>query len=482
MTKRVVENFDVEFDEASTIEEAIEVLHDSYRGTRQDKYEVIFLDHALVDHDGSSIVVNSLRTASSPHIPIVLTSTGMLNGEPIVDLQQLKVDLYVSAVLLKPLSFDEVREEFQKLGLLTLGGTISPAPPAGRSEPREASGLRKYRSTYTEQEALKSDTNSDGIQSSLQRRETFYSDGDGDVVCENNSAFKRILVIEDSEAYSKVLVKHVQSLGFEYVTCNVRQNAINVLQKDTSFCVILINLSMSRLDGISTIDYVRNTMHLKIPIVFMIKPEMLSHWPESKNEDEDLNSFALRHNVDLALKKPVTMEVLSEALESLNIQPSNEQFRNKLIAVEETGSPDLRSDAKETTLTAENADLKYVNMSDDEKIEMSVRRRSRSSFGSEDELYTKIQEIEQEEVASSISEKSLAESKPLECQEGTLGSKKSAEDLHELVRSSSTKSQKINKPIKCEENEVKTTSDGQRRSRATSFHAGDEYDPTSGNF
>ena len=120
MTKRVLQKFRFDYDEAATFQEAIDILQDSYAASSVDEgYDIVFLDHIFVDNQGSSKSCGEiLREASSQSMPVCLLSNGMSNGEPISDFLQLKEESGATVVLLKPVIADEVYAELLRLKVI----------------------------------------------------------------------------------------------------------------------------------------------------------------------------------------------------------------------------------------------------------------------------------------------------------------------------------------------------------------------------
>ena len=83
---------------------------------------------------------------------------------------------------------------------------------------------------------------------------------------ENKPQNIKILVAEDI-ALNQLLIKLILSdFGFE---CDIAENGKIVLKKlqEKEYDVILMDLQMPEMNGFETTDYIRNTMHLKIPII-----------------------------------------------------------------------------------------------------------------------------------------------------------------------------------------------------------------------
>ena len=416
MTKRVLQKFSFDYDEAATFQEAIDILQDSYAASSVDEgYDIVFLDHIFVDNQGSSKSCGEiLREASSPSMPICLLSNGMSDGEPISDFSQVKEESGVSAILLKPMIADEVYGELLRLKVIisdvnnTDGGgrsekvwPISPQPPTKGEAIDVNTGIRKYRSArgsfsgdndLVAEEKSPAPTHSYPPLSSptVGQMEREMGIENLDNICSKSK--KQILIADDSCTCRKVLSRHVQLLGFEPVSCQNGLEALELLKKQ-EFVAILMDLSMPKLDGISTTHIIRDELKSKTPIIIIsslihndvllekneyLLESKLSELSKSENALLELMSFAVNNGADYAMKKPVTVGDLSQVFEKLQIMPSAEDFHEVLVAVE-SESPQMSPNVKaliEMRAGSTRADSRNV-------------RRSRSSFASADEYMSK---------------------------------------------------------------------------------------------
>ena len=81
----------------------------------------------------------------------------------------------------------------------------------------------------------------------------------------------RALVVDDSDAARDILERILERAGFEVLTANDGEQAIEIARKDpAAFDVALIDLVMSKVDGVTTI---RNIARLqggsRVPLIPM---------------------------------------------------------------------------------------------------------------------------------------------------------------------------------------------------------------------
>ena len=82
----------------------------------------------------------------------------------------------------------------------------------------------------------------------------------------NETRKLKVLVAEDI-ALNQVLIKIIlEDFGFE---CEIAENGKIILEKlkKAEYDITLMDLQMPLMDGFETTDYIRNTMHLQIPII-----------------------------------------------------------------------------------------------------------------------------------------------------------------------------------------------------------------------
>jgi PAS domain S-box-containing protein len=130
---------------------------------------------------------------------------------------------------------------------------------------------------------------------------------------------KRILVIDDNEAASIVLVDLLEHMGLDVTAVPSGEAAIECVQQQATigqpFELLLIDWQLTGIDGVET---VRRIKELNIPTAFMV---MVSGY-----DTDSLLPLAAAVGVDQVLLKPVNPTKLAEALMSFYVdatQPNN---------------------------------------------------------------------------------------------------------------------------------------------------------------
>ena len=85
---------------------------------------------------------------------------------------------------------------------------------------------------------------------------------------EYDFSLHRLLLIEDNVANRKLAEKVLLNLGLEVISAENGMEGIELL-KHQLFDIILIDLQMPVMDGYTTTAYIRNKLHLKLPIIAM---------------------------------------------------------------------------------------------------------------------------------------------------------------------------------------------------------------------
>ncbi|MEL6131821.1 MAG: ATP-binding protein [Bacteroidota bacterium] len=117
---------------------------------------------------------------------------------------------------------------------------------------------------------------------------------------------KRALLADD-DAYNRELVSFILSeLQIEVVQAANGQEVVEILQKDTRFDVILMDLQMPERDGISATIYVRKTLALDLPIVALTA---------TTSQREITHAYSV--GMDSYLLKPFRPEALQDTLITL---------------------------------------------------------------------------------------------------------------------------------------------------------------------
>jgi len=117
---------------------------------------------------------------------------------------------------------------------------------------------------------------------------------------------KRALLADD-DAYNRELVSFILSeIQMDAVQAANGQEVVEILQKDTEFDVILMDLQMPERDGISATIYVRKTLGLDLPIVALTA---------TSSQREITHAYSV--GMDSYLLKPFRPEALQDTLITL---------------------------------------------------------------------------------------------------------------------------------------------------------------------
>lgn len=80
---------------------------------------------------------------------------------------------------------------------------------------------------------------------------------------------KKFLVAEDNEVNQKVIRHVLQKAGGTVDVANNGAEAVFYLKKNSNYDLIIMDLQMPEMDGYTATKYIRNEMHLSIPIIAM---------------------------------------------------------------------------------------------------------------------------------------------------------------------------------------------------------------------
>lgn len=83
---------------------------------------------------------------------------------------------------------------------------------------------------------------------------------------------KKILVIDDSAVFRKIVSVHLKSASFELIEAVDGQDALNKL-KETKVDLIVSDMNMPNMDGISFIKNVKNDPNHKFTPIIMLTTE-----------------------------------------------------------------------------------------------------------------------------------------------------------------------------------------------------------------
>jgi len=119
----------------------------------------------------------------------------------------------------------------------------------------------------------------------------------------------RALLIEDDSVLAETLSDYLTEVGFDVDFAYTGTQALEVL-KTHRFDVIILDVQMPSLDGISTCKAIRDELHLETPVLFLTARDTL---------EDKLAGFTV--GGDDYLIKPFAPEELSARLKALNARP-----------------------------------------------------------------------------------------------------------------------------------------------------------------
>jgi signal transduction histidine kinase len=131
--------------------------------------------------------------------------------------------------------------------------------------------------------------------------------GGGD---KNQSFSGKILVVDDEEPVRKVAVKIFQSIGFEVRQAVDGQDALDLLKEDSDYQLILLDMTMPRVDGVEVLHEVRK-LYPPIKILFT-----------SGFSERDLSRRFQQVSPDGFVPKPFRAEMLVEKVRAI-LAPEN---------------------------------------------------------------------------------------------------------------------------------------------------------------
>ncbi len=139
----------------------------------------------------------------------------------------------------------------------------------------------------------KSSTNSQSIlQNSVQPAESSTTQPNTNQATKVSQNAKRILIVEDEKDYRDVLVEILQAEGFSVLQAEDGQQALDVM-KNTDVDLILLDMLMPKMDGVTFLYYLRNTLNKKyIPII------ILTNFTEAAYP-EDVADYIIKSNTSL---------------------------------------------------------------------------------------------------------------------------------------------------------------------------------------
>lgn len=121
---------------------------------------------------------------------------------------------------------------------------------------------------------------------------------------------KKILIIDDDNFLIKLMEMSLKSEGYEVVTANHGKKAIEILSDNPQVDMIVVDLMMPELDGLSFLHWLRKEAKLTIPT--LVQTGMANE--KIKQQAKDAGSTAL---INKPVKVPVLLEKIKELENSL---------------------------------------------------------------------------------------------------------------------------------------------------------------------
>lgn len=82
---------------------------------------------------------------------------------------------------------------------------------------------------------------------------------------------KKILVVEDEKQYREVLSERLLQEGYDVLQAENGQTALNIL-KNTDAHLILLDMLMPQMDGVTFFYHLKNTLKKEIPVIIRNVP------------------------------------------------------------------------------------------------------------------------------------------------------------------------------------------------------------------
>ncbi len=170
---------------------------------------------------------------------------------------------------------------------------------------------------------------------------------------------KKILLAEDSDLNQLVAVKTLSHYDVEVTVVANGQEAIDELQKN-KFDLILMDLQMPIMDGLTTTNYIRQTLKLNIPIIALTANAFKSHIDSCM--DAGMNDFIIKpfeeHSMVMIIIRVLSkvkqqhtlstethisdtsnMDTLYSLQKLLALSHGDEEFINKMMTIFVTNTP-----------------------------------------------------------------------------------------------------------------------------------------------
>lgn len=115
-----------------------------------------------------------------------------------------------------------------------------------------------------------------------------------------------ILVIEDNKGYSGLLEKKLSTEGFNVILAKDGEEALDLIKINNDINLILLDLIMPKMDGLTFYYNLKNKLKKHIPII------VLTNVSDATGYDPDLKDVLIKANVSID-------DVVKKVKESLNI-------------------------------------------------------------------------------------------------------------------------------------------------------------------
>ncbi|MFC3157373.1 Response regulator receiver domain-containing protein [Chryseobacterium arachidis] len=118
---------------------------------------------------------------------------------------------------------------------------------------------------------------------------------------------KKILIVDDDPRNIFALKLTLKSRGYQTESCTMAQEAIEILEKDNQFDVVLMDMMMPEMDGYQAIKIIKETPSIsKIPVIAVTAQAM----PEDRQKCLDAGAQDY-------VSKPIDVDQLITAIEKL---------------------------------------------------------------------------------------------------------------------------------------------------------------------
>ncbi len=117
----------------------------------------------------------------------------------------------------------------------------------------------------------------------------------------------KILIVDDDPRNIFALKLTLKSKGYQIESCTMAQEAIEILQKDNHFKVVLMDMMMPEMDGYQAIKIIKETSSIsQIPVIAVTAQAM----PEDRQKCLDAGASDY-------VSKPIDVDQLITAIEKL---------------------------------------------------------------------------------------------------------------------------------------------------------------------